>query len=94
MKAFLSSGVVAVLVPGALLVWFFSGCVFDDREAYRITPPIFGKAVVVCANLGGLKSFSAVKWDTERAMVRATCNTGVEARFQIRYDGKPEGESK
>jgi hypothetical protein len=65
-----------------------------DDEKYRITPPVFGKAVVVCANLGGLRYFSAARLNPESARVRAICNIGVEVLFQIRYDGKPEGEAK
>ncbi len=96
MKTFLLSGGAAMLIPIAGLVYALIswGCSNDKyREAFRVTPPIFGKAVVVCANLGGLRHFSAVS-DGDIALVRAVCNTGVEARFQIRYDGKPEGEAK
>ncbi len=97
MKAYLLSGaailgVVALALITTILLSSLSGR--DGKDTYRVTPPIFGKAVVVCANLGGLRYFSSTSKNQEIANVRAVCNAGVEARFQIRYDGKPEGESK
>jgi hypothetical protein len=62
----------------------------------RINAPIFGKAVTVCANLGGLTYVHATE-DRERAggvKVHAFCNLGAEVIVRMRYDGKPEGEAK
>jgi hypothetical protein len=89
------SFVIGIIATTLIMVFAFA--IFmqrPDAEFYRITPPVFGKAVVVCANLGGLRYFSAARLNPESARVRAICNIGVEVLFQIRYDGKPEGEAK
>lgn len=93
------TALVAMLIVAAGFIYALISLSHADdvsRITYRVTPPIFGKAVVVCANLGGLRYFSAAPNgpNGDIAFVRAVCNIGVEVRFQIRYDGKPEGEAK
>lgn len=94
MKWSIEATIITAVVTLAILGFAALLASKPDNEDYRVTPPVFGKAVVVCANLGGLRYFTAVKLNQETTRVRAICNIGVEVRFQIRYDGKTEGETK